>query len=161
MSSSSKPFSFSTRLSGGSVNSLEPCAVTASLFLFAQGSHILCLHHDSLQLERKFSQHAADITFIEADNVSPRGAGRFIVSYDASRTAIIWDIFTGEELSRFASYNPIKVASWMRNGSLAFGEHISPSSSPSDTNKETQKGTSSYSPQRPPNTSPLVPFSIL
>jgi hypothetical protein len=44
------------------------------------------------------------------------------VSYDAGSTAIVWDLFTGDEVARFASYEQIRVAAWMRNGNVAFGE---------------------------------------
>ncbi|KAN0084926.1 hypothetical protein V8E54_001393 [Elaphomyces granulatus] len=100
---------------------LEPCASTASLFLFAQGSQILCLHHDTLAIERRFQRHREKIYFISVDNVSERGAGRLVVSYDISQTAIVWDLFTGTEISRFASFEPLRVAAWMRNGNVAFG----------------------------------------
>jgi hypothetical protein len=100
---------------------LEPCAATATLFLYAEGSTIICLHHDSLSVERKFQNHAEDIQFICVDNVSERGAGRLVVTYDVGKTAIVWDLFTGEQISRFASYEPLTVAAWMRNGNLAFG----------------------------------------
>ncbi|RAK95049.1 WD40 repeat domain-containing protein [Aspergillus ibericus CBS 121593] len=100
---------------------LEPCASTASLFLYAQGSVIVCLHHDTLALERRFENHQDDIRFIYVDNVSERGAGRLVVSYDASQTAIVWDLFTGSVLARFASFEQLKVAAWMRNGNVVFG----------------------------------------
>lgn len=99
----------------------EACASTASLFLYAQGSAILCLHHDTLALERRFENHKEDILFISVDNVSERGAGRLVVSYDTSKTAVIWDLFTGSVIARFASFEPLKAASWMRNGNIAFG----------------------------------------
>ncbi|RDW61766.1 uncharacterized protein DSM5745_10438 [Aspergillus mulundensis] len=99
----------------------EACASTASLFLYAQGSTVLCLHHDTLALERRFENHKEDILFICVDNVSERGAGRLVVSYDASKTAIIWDLFTGSVIARFASFEQLKAASWMRNGNVAFG----------------------------------------
>jgi hypothetical protein len=99
----------------------EPCASTASLFLYAQGSTILCLHHDTLAVERRFDSHQEDIDFISVDNVSERGAGRLVVSYDVGQTAIVWDIFTGTEIARFASFEHLRVASWMRNGNVAFG----------------------------------------
>ncbi|KAH8696420.1 WD domain, G-beta repeat protein [Talaromyces proteolyticus] len=98
-----------------------PCASTASLFLFSQGSVILCLHHDTLAIERRFSLHQERIAFICVDNVSERGAGRLVVSYDYAQTAIVWDLFTGSEISRFASFEPLRVAAWMRNGNVAFG----------------------------------------
>ena len=44
-----------------------------------------------------------------------------MVSYDAGSTAIVWDLLTGDEVARFASYDQIRVASWMRNGNVAFG----------------------------------------
>ncbi|OJJ80412.1 WD40 repeat domain-containing protein [Aspergillus glaucus CBS 516.65] len=101
--------------------SLEACASTASLFLYAQGSSILCLHHDTLALDRRFENHQEDIAFISVDNVSERGQGRLVVSYDVGQTAIVWDLFTGTEIARFAAFEPLKVASWMRNGNVAFG----------------------------------------
>ncbi|GKZ25323.1 hypothetical protein AbraCBS73388_000788 [Aspergillus brasiliensis] len=100
---------------------LEPCAATASLLLYAQGSVIVCLHHDTLAIERRFENHQDDIGFIYVDNVSERGAGRLVVSYDVSQTAIVWDLFTGNVLARFASFEQLKVAAWMRNGNVAFG----------------------------------------
>lgn len=102
----------------------EPCAATPSLFLYAEGPTVVCLHHDSLTVERRFQKHAEDIQFICVDNVSERGAGRLVVTYDVGKTAIVWDLFSGEQISRFASYEPLTVAAWMRNGNLAFGrEH--------------------------------------
>lgn len=100
----------------------EPCAATASHFLFTQGSTILVLHHDTLALERKFKSHTEAIKLISVDNVSERGQGRLVVTYDVGKTAIIWDLFTGEQISRFASYEPLGVAAWMRNGNIAFGK---------------------------------------
>ena len=99
----------------------QPCAATASIFLFAQGKSILCLHHDTLAIERTFDKHKEPVVLLSVDNVSERGAGRLVVSYDADSTAIVWDLFTGDELARFASFEPLKVASWMKNGNVAFG----------------------------------------
>ena len=99
----------------------EPCAATASIFLYAQGSNILCLHHDTLAVDRRFERHKEQILFLSVDNVSERGAGRLVVSYDAAQTAIVWDLFTGDEIARFASYEQIRVAAWMKNGNVAFG----------------------------------------
>lgn len=100
----------------------EPCAATASHFLFTQGSVVLVLQHDSLALERRFESHVEAIKLISVDNVSERGQGRLVVTYDIGKTAIIWDLFTGEQISRFASYEPLGVAAWMRNGNVAFGK---------------------------------------
>ncbi|KAF1975084.1 hypothetical protein BU23DRAFT_567059 [Bimuria novae-zelandiae CBS 107.79] len=99
----------------------EPCAATASFLLYAQRNVILCLHHDTLAVERRFTRHREDVSWISADTVSERGAGRLVVSYDAGSTAIVWDLLTGDEVARFASYDQIRVASWMRNGNVAFG----------------------------------------
>ena len=104
----------------------QPCAATASLFLYAQGSVVLCLHHDTLAIERRFHKHTDDVQLIAVDNVSETGAGRLVVTYDTKQTAIVWDLFTGEQISRFASYESLKVAAWMRNGNIAFGEYAIP-----------------------------------
>lgn len=99
----------------------EPCAATASIFLFTQDSSIICLHHDTLTVDRRFERHKERILFLSVDNFSERGAGRLVVSYDAGQTAIVWDLFTGDEIARFASFEPIRVAAWMKNGNVAFG----------------------------------------
>lgn len=61
------------------------------------------------------------MVLLSVDNVSERGSGRLVVSYDAGQTAIVWDLFSGDEIARFASYETLKVAAWMRDGSVAFG----------------------------------------
>ncbi|KAF4966759.1 hypothetical protein FZEAL_10615 [Fusarium zealandicum] len=99
----------------------EPCASTAAMFLYAQGSSIVCCHHDTLTIERRFSRHADDIQLLAVDNQSATGAGRLVVSYDAGQTAIVWDLMTGDEIARFASYEHLTTAAWMRNGNVAFG----------------------------------------
>lgn len=100
---------------------LEPCAATGSFFLYAQRNVVLCLHHDTLAIERRFDRHREDVQWISVDTVSEKGAGRLVVSYDIGQTAIVWDILTGDEVARFAAYEHIQVASWMRNGNIAFG----------------------------------------
>jgi hypothetical protein len=72
-------------------------------------------------VERCFDSHQEDIDFIAVDNVSEGGAGQLVVSYDVGQTAIVWDIFTGTEIARFGSFERLRVASWMRNGNVAFG----------------------------------------
>ncbi|THW42302.1 hypothetical protein D6D22_04987 [Aureobasidium pullulans] len=99
----------------------QPCAATASFFLYAQRNIILCLHHDTLAIERRFDRHQEDVLWIHADTVSERGAGSLAVSYDTGHTAIVWDISTGDEIARFAAYEHIRVAAWMKNGNIAFG----------------------------------------
>lgn len=104
----------------------EACAATASFFLYAQRSIILCLHHDTLAIERRFERHREDVLWISADIVSERGAGRLVVSYDVGQTTIVWDLMTGGEVARFASFEEIRVATWMRNGNIAFGKQSYP-----------------------------------
>lgn len=99
----------------------DPCAATASMFLYAQGSSIVCSHHDTLTIERRFSRHADEVQLLAVDNQSEVGAGRFVVSYDSGQTAIVWDLMTGDEVARFASYEHLTCAAWMRNGNVAFG----------------------------------------
>lgn len=103
----------------------EPCAATGSFFLYAQRNIIVALHHDTLRIERLFDKHREDVLLISADNVSDRGQGRLIVSYDAGQSAIVWDLFTGDEIARFAAYEDIRVATFMRDSSIAFGESSS------------------------------------
>jgi len=98
------------------------CAATASFLLYSQNNIILCLHHDTLAIERRFDRHRQTVQWISVDNVSERGNGRLVVSYDASLTTIVWDLLTGDEVARFASYEEIRVAAWMRNGNIAFGK---------------------------------------
>ena len=99
----------------------DPCAATASMFLYAQGSSVVCCHHDTLTIERRFSRHADEVQLLAVDNQSESGGGRLVVSYDAGQTAIVWDLMTGDEIARFASYEHLTVAAWMKNGNVAFG----------------------------------------
>ena len=99
----------------------EPCAATASIFLYSQDTSIICLHHDTLAIERRFERHRDRVLHLAVDNGSAQGAGRLVVSYDASQIAIVWDLFTGDEVARFVSYEPIRVAVWMKDGNIAFG----------------------------------------
>lgn len=98
---------------------LEPCAASASLVVYAQGTSILCLRHETLDLERRFERHVEEVLLISIDNATP-DAPR-VVSIDAGKCAIVWDLLSGEEFSRFTSYEDIRVAAWMKNGNLAFG----------------------------------------
>lgn len=100
----------------------DPTAATASMFLYAQGNSVVCCHHDTLTIERRFTRHSDEVQILAVDNQSELGAGRLVVSYDASQTAIVWDIMSGEEVARFASYEHLTAAAWMRNGNVAFGK---------------------------------------
>lgn len=102
----------------------EPCAATASMFLYAQGSSVVCCQHDTLTIERRFSSHSEEVQLLAVDNQSDLGRGRSAVSYDAGQTAIVWDLMTGEEKARFVSYEHITCAAWMQNGNVAFGKII-------------------------------------
>ena len=101
--------------------SFQPCAATATTFLFTQGRRVICLRHGSLVVERRFEKHKAPVHLLSVDNVSERGAGRLAASCDSDQTAIVWDVISGDELSRFSYYQHIRVAAWMKNGNVAFG----------------------------------------
>lgn len=101
-------------------DALRPCASTSSLFLFAQGSDIVILRHDSLVLHRIFDAHNASITLIAADTCSEEGQGQ-VISLDEDKEAVVWDSMTGEEIARFTAYEEIRVATFMRNGTIALG----------------------------------------
>ncbi|EWC45684.1 hypothetical protein DRE_05245 [Drechslerella stenobrocha 248] len=103
--------------------SLAPCTTTASLFIFAQGSSIACVRHDTLQLERRFEAHNAEITLIAADTSTESGDGQ-VISLDASKEAVVWDSSSGEEISRFTAYEEIRVATFLRNGTIALGDNM-------------------------------------
>lgn len=122
----------------------------------------MCLQHHTLAVERRFQKHQKDVILISADNVSETGAGRLVVTYDIGQTAIIWDLFTGEQLSRFVSYESLRVAHWMRNGNIAFGTSTrlpSELSSPYSL-QGTQKGKSFSSNRLRASISRLEPFLI-
>lgn len=99
----------------------DPCAATASMFIYAQGSTIVCCHHDSLEIERRFTRHSSDIHLLAVDNLSQHGAGRLVVSCDATNLAIVWDLMTGEEVAKFAAFETLTAAAWMKNGNVALG----------------------------------------
>ncbi|KAI1388939.1 uncharacterized protein F4822DRAFT_429555 [Hypoxylon trugodes] len=103
------------------VRHFEPIAATASMLLYGQGSSVVVAHHDSLTIERRFSRHSAEIHLLAVDTQSDIGAGRLVVSYDADMTAIVWDLMAGDEVARFASYETLTCAAWMRSGNVAFG----------------------------------------
>jgi WD40 repeat protein len=97
----------------------ERCYVVADRFI--EGNSVVVAHHDSLTIERRFSRHSAEVQLLAVDTQSDMGAGRYVVSYDVDMTAIVWDLMTGEEAARFASYENLTCAAWMRNGNGAFG----------------------------------------
>ncbi|KAH8156690.1 hypothetical protein CIB48_g11557 [Xylaria polymorpha] len=100
----------------------EPAAATDRMLLYGQGNSVVVANHDSLTIERRFSRHSAEVQLLAVDTQSATmGNGRFVVSYDVDMTAIVWDLMTGEEVARFASYENLTCAVWMRNGNVAFG----------------------------------------
>ncbi|KAI1129836.1 hypothetical protein F5Y10DRAFT_143280 [Nemania abortiva] len=100
----------------------EPTAATEKMLLYGQGNSVVVAHHDTLTIERRFSRHSAEVQLLAVDTQSATmGNGRFVVSYDVDMTAIVWDLMTGEEVARFASYENLTCAAWMRNGNVAFG----------------------------------------
>ena len=120
---SSRPRRAATPIDTRTTNlEFDLCAATASIFLFVQGSTVICVRHDTLAIDRRFELHKDPITLLSVDNVSDKGAGRLVVSCDSAQTAIVWDVSTGNEIARFASYDPLKVAAWMKNGNVAFGQ---------------------------------------
>lgn len=108
-----------------SINDLkyfDPCGATASMFLYVQGTSIVCCHHDSLSIERRFTGHKHEVTLLAIDNHSQHGAGRMAVSYDVSKRVIIWDLMTGSIMYEFDSLaGTLTSLAWMRNGNVAFG----------------------------------------
>ena len=122
---STSTISLSTNLNASNTK-LQPCGASSQLVLQAQGSSILCFQHDSLVLERRFEGHSEDVVVLSVDNQSDSKLPR-VVSIDASRTAIVWDLDNGEEISRYSSYEEIRAVSWMKNGNLTFGNALPPS----------------------------------
>lgn len=79
----------------------------------------MCLRHDTLELERRYEGHISDVILISIDNTTPECPR--VVSVDNDKTAIVWDLHSGEEVSRYQAYEDIRVVAWMKNGNLAFG----------------------------------------
>lgn len=69
--------------------------------------------------------HKDEVQVLAVDNQSELGGGRFVMSYDAGQTAIVWDLMTGDEVARFASFDHITCAAWMKNGNVACGMLLS------------------------------------
>lgn len=119
---SNQPFAATPR---SSLYRFDLCAATANHFIWAQHNILLSVHRDSLTVHRRFEKHAGDILLLEIDNVSERGHARFVVSYDSVHTAIVWDLYTGGELSRFTVQEHVSVISWLCNSRIAFGWFMS------------------------------------
>ncbi|RKF59609.1 putative wd g-beta repeat protein [Golovinomyces cichoracearum] len=98
-----------------------PCSATASMFFYAKGSSIICTHHDTLAIERRFTKHKEEVRLLAVDTISERGSGKWAASYDASQTVIVWNCLTGDELSGFISDQMLTTIVWTRNGTIASG----------------------------------------
>jgi hypothetical protein len=98
-----------------------PCAATSALFLFARENVIYCIRHSTLTLARKLKKHEADVIFVTPNNISVTDSGGTAISYDREHNAIIWDLYSGEELARLASFASIRVASWMPDDRVLLG----------------------------------------
>ncbi len=48
---------------------------TASMFLYAQGSSVVCAHHDTLTM-RRFARHSDEVLLLAVDNLSEIGIGK-------------------------------------------------------------------------------------
>ena len=107
---------------GGGDNGLLACSAAVEHVLYAQGGSVAVLRQGSLALERRFDGHGAGhaVSVIAVDNRSD-GQPTRVVSVDTGRTAIIWSLETGAEISRFVAYDDLQTAAWMKNGNLAFG----------------------------------------
>ncbi|KAK4444605.1 WD40-repeat-containing domain protein [Podospora aff. communis PSN243] len=103
---------------------LEPCTTTASIFLYARGSSVVCLPHDTKQMAWTFTKHSDQVQLIAVESKVDFIPQNLVVSYDASHTAIVWNLYnTGWEVPRlkFAEDEKINCLSWMRNGNVALG----------------------------------------
>lgn len=95
-----------------------PCAATFSILLYAQGSSVICVRHDTLHIERLFERHTEKITLLAVPTVD---RDDLVVTYDEQNKAIVWDWTTGDERASFVSYERISAAAWIDNGNIAFG----------------------------------------
>jgi WD40 repeat protein len=102
---------------------LVPCAATASMFVFAQDREVLCYTHNPLAFARSFSQHTDAIEFLVVNDCGVSGSGRLVLSYDAGRLAIVWDLRTGDIIAKFSSYDEITSVAWMRDDNVVFGTY--------------------------------------
>lgn len=103
-----------------SMQPFKPCASTKNYFLYAHGSTIQCLYHDTLEHHLTFQGHQQTINLISVDNAYHKD---LVVSYDAENVAIVWNVQTGAVVTSFVRED-LTVAAWRPDGNLAFGELI-------------------------------------
>lgn len=101
-------------------NTLQPCAASARNFLYSLESSVLCLRHDSLDMERRFERHTEKITHLAVDSINPEQPR--VVSVDDARNAIVWDLDSGDEIATYRPEDEVTVVAWMKNGNLVFGK---------------------------------------
>ncbi|VUC25060.1 unnamed protein product [Clonostachys rosea] len=99
---------------------LRPCASSESMFFYAQGSSVIRAHHNTLAMDTRLEHHNNDIVLIEVNNSSRRESGKYVFTYDTGDVAVVWNLATGKELSRFVSPQ-LTCAAWMRDGNLVLG----------------------------------------
>uniref|UniRef100_A0A8H7N8F4 Fungal N-terminal domain-containing protein n=1 Tax=Bionectria ochroleuca TaxID=29856 RepID=A0A8H7N8F4_BIOOC len=99
---------------------LRPCASSESMFFYTQGSAIMRVRHNTLAMDTQLQHHNNDIILIEVDNSSRRESGKYVFTYDMGGVAVVWNLATGKEVSRFVSPQ-LTCAAWMRNGHLVLG----------------------------------------
>ncbi|CAG9989491.1 unnamed protein product [Clonostachys byssicola] len=105
----------------GTVTPLSrPCASSESMFFYTQGSAIIRVHHNTLAMDTQLQHHSNDIILIEVNNSSRRESGKYVFTYDTGGVAVVWNLATGKEVSRFVSPQ-LTCAAWMRNGDLVLG----------------------------------------
>lgn len=108
------------------LNFFTPCAATATMFLYALGSSIVCTYHNTLTINRMFFGHLGEVQFLVVNTQSGLDGGRFVVSYDSSETAIVWDFFSGVEITRYTPQEPLSCAAWTTDGRIVFGMYEMP-----------------------------------
>lgn len=97
-----------------------PCVATASMFLYAQGSSVVCCHHDTLEIQRIFSEHACEVQLLAVDKPTCPYGGRFVMTNDVSGTVIVWDLMEGHVISKRSYDLRLTAAAWM-DGDVVFG----------------------------------------
>lgn len=103
-------------------SNLQPCAATASFFAYAQGNSIICCRHDSLEIQKTLQGHSANICLLVADAHNQYFLGDIIFSYDESKVAIFWDLFTGNQLVRLVIFENLTAAAWSNQRQMLFGK---------------------------------------
>lgn len=94
---------------------LVPCAATATSFLYVEHNSVVCCCRKTLALQRLFGRHSDPVTLLV-----PNCTMELVVSCD-SKTAIVWNPESGEEINRISFPERITAAAWMGNGNVVLG----------------------------------------